>query len=701
MENKEPIAPDSECLSLLEISSNQDINGYDVTEVTSNVVKKDALQKDTIRGRLLSYAYSVMALIKIGLLFFLRILRFSWRHKFLTVIIGLASLAGYGRFKVKEIQKENRIIHSNSVLHLKWSDISSSEYNEDNGNNNLLPFLWLIPGNGINLRKRPSLTAKMVAQTIYTAADDPRIVGLTCDFTSLTEDNLQLGPLSFKRGLNMAILQEVVQAITTFKEKKPRNTTVIAYANTMCQSCYYVATAFKEVYIQRHGEISLVGKSFHKFYYKKFLDNWNVSSLVYKGGEMKSLYDSYISNGMDEKTKESQVQLLNNLDQQYWHDIITSRESTFLELENKQNECLVSDSNPLDLKACPYASPRFELSKRMKTAAKSGTIFADEALELRMIDGYRYSRQLDVELKLVGEKISLADYQNRLLRVEEDASTPQAVTKRQLTNKSSVKRLRVSQQVKTTTVSKVSNKASIRIATLGIYNGIIANGNLYNIVAELQCFAEDTSVEAILLRVDSPGGTFIASDTLAEAIDYAKSKKPIIVSIGGMAASGGYYIAANASLVIADRASLVGSIGVISMALDLSSLLQRFGINFESLNTGVPTTIFEPQTDLQVIMKEARTKYLYHKFVERVSESRNISIDTVKEYLAEGRLFTGEQAYYNGLVDEIGGLQYAKEAACNIAIKQNKNKQNETKCEFVDKKCVLPTKNAFNLSFSI
>ncbi|KAI9282431.1 ClpP/crotonase-like domain-containing protein [Umbelopsis sp. AD052] len=534
----------------------------------------------------------------------------------------------------------------------------------------------------------------MVAQTIYTAADDPRIVGLTCDFTSLAEDNLQLGPLSFKRGLNMAILQEVVQAITTFKEKKPRNTTVIAYANTMCQSCYYVATAFKEVYIQRHGEISLVGKSFHKFYYKKFLDNWNVSSLVYKGGEMKSLYDSYISNGMDEKTKESQVQLLNNLDQQYWNDIITSRESTFLELEDKQNECLVSDSNPLDLKACPYASPRFELSKRMKTAAKSGTIFADEALELRMIDGYRYSRQLDVELKLIGEKISLADYQNRLLRVEEDASTPQAVTKRQLTNKSSVKRLRVPQQVKTTTVSKVSNKASIRIATL-------ANANLYNIVAELQCFAEDTSVEAILLRVDSPGGTFIASDTLAEAIDYAKSKKPIIVSVGGMAASGGYYIAANASLVIADRASLVGSIGVISMALDLSSLLQRFGINFESLNTGVPTTIFEPQTDLQVIMKEARTKYLYHKFVERVSESRNISIDTVKEYLAEGRLFTGEQAYYNGLVDEIGGLQYAKEAACNIAIKQNKNKQNETKCEFVDKKCVLPTKNAFNLSFSI
>ncbi|KAI8575456.1 hypothetical protein K450DRAFT_261527 [Umbelopsis ramanniana AG] len=699
MENKEPIVEDRKCLSLSEISSDQDINGYDdATEVSSNPVKKDALQNATIRGRL-PYARFVTALIKVGLLFFLRLLRFSWRHKFLTIIIGLASLAGYGQFKVKEIRKENRIIHSNSVLHLKWSDISSSEYTENNVDSNLLPFLWLIPGSGFNFGRQRPLTAKMVAQTIYTAADDPRIIGLTCDFTSLAEDNLQLGPLSFKRGLNMAVLQEVVQAVTTFKEKKPPNTTVIAYANTMCQSCYYVAAAFKEVYIQRHGEISLVGKTFHKFYYKKFLDNWNVSSLVYKGGEMKSLYDSYISNEMDNKTRESQVQLLNNLDQQYWHDIITSRESTFLELENKQKKCLALGSNPLESKACPDASPTFGLSKRIKKAAKPGIIFADEALELRMIDGHRYGRQLDVDMKLVGEKLSLANYRNRLQKADENAATSQPATKKP--SRKSIQELKILHQVKPTTSLMASNKPSIRIAEVDVYNGIIANENLYNIVAELQCFAEDTSIQAIILRVDSPGGTFIASDTLAEAIDYAKSKKPIIASIGGMAASGGYYVAANASLIIANRASLVGSIGVISMALDLSSLLQRFGITFESLTTGVPTTIFEPQTDLQVIVNEARTKHLYHKFVERVSESRNISIDIVKEYLAEGKMFTGEQAYYNGLVDEIGGFQYAKEAACNIATKKDNNKPNETNCEIVDKKCVLPTKNAFNLPFSI
>ncbi|CAO3670915.1 unnamed protein product [Umbelopsis ramanniana] len=698
METIESTAKDGQVLPLPELFSDQIIHGSDVAEPSSNLVKEEAIHQDSIKGRQ-SYAYFVLALIQSALLFFWHLLRFSWRHKFLTIILGLASLAGYGRFKVKEIQKENRIIHSNSVLHLKWSDITSSEYNEDNGNGNLHPLLWLIPGNGNKLRRPRSLTAKMVAQAIYTAATDPRIIGLTCDFTSLAEDSLQLGPLSFKRGLNMAILQEVVQAITTFKEKKPRNTPVIAYANTMCQSCYYVATAFKEVYIQRHGEISLAGRSFHKFYYKTFLDNWNISSLVYKGGEMKSLYDSYMSNEMDDQTRESQVQLLNNLDQQYWHDVIASRESIFLRHENKRNECLASSLNPFEPKACPNASLTFGLSERVKKAAKPGTIFGDEALELRMIDGYRYARQLEVNMKLVGEKMSLADYHNRFQKAEDETTSAQTILTKPL--KKPIQRIKTSQPVKPTKLSNISSKPSIRIAKVDIYNGIVTNGNLYNIVAELQCFADDESIKAIILRVDSPGGTFIASDTLAEAIDYAKSKKPIIVSIGGMAASGGYYVAANASLIIANRASLVGSIGVISMALDLSSLLQRFGITFESLNTGVPTTIFEQQTDLQVVVREARTKHLYQKFVERVSESRNISIDIVRGYLAEGKVFTGEQAYYNGLVDELGGLQHAKEAACNIVFKQENLKLNQVDCGIVDKNCVQHTKSAFNLNFSI
>lgn len=697
METVESNAKDGQVLPLPELLSDRIIHESDVAEPPSNLANIEVVQQDKAKGSL-SYAYSVLALIQSALLFFWHLLRFFWRHKFLTTIFGLTSLAAYGRFKVKEIQKENRIIHSNSVLYLKWSDITSSEYIEDNGNGNFNPLLWLIPGSGNRLRMRRPLTAKMVAQAIYAASTDPRIIGLTCDFTSLAEDSLQLGPLSFKRGLNMAILQEVVQAITTFKEKKPRNTPVIAYANTMCQSCYYVATAFKEVYIQRHGEISLAGRSFHKFYYKTFLDNWNISSLVYKGGEMKSLYDSYISNEMDDQTRESQVQLLNNLDQQYWHDVIASRESIFLRHESNQNECLASSLYPSEPKACPNASLTVGLSERFKNAAKSGVIFGDEALELRMIDGYRYARQLEVGMKLVGERMSLANYHDRFQTAEDQSTTSQTIPTELL--RKPISKIKTSQQVKPTEHSNIFSKPSIRIAKVDIYNGIVANENLYNTVAELQCFAEDESVQAIILRVDSPGGTFIASDTLAEAIDYAKSKKPIIVSIGGMAASGGYYIAANASLIIANRASLVGSIGVISMALDLSSLLQRFGITFESLNTGVPTTIFEQQTDLQVVVREARTKYLYQKFVERVSESRNISIDIVRGYLAEGQVFTGEQAYYNGLVDELGGLQYAKEAACNIVFKQKNLKLDQVDCGIVDKKC-LHTKKAFNLNFSI
>ena len=146
----------------------------------------------------------------------------------------------------------------------------------------------------------------------------------------------------------------------------------------------------------------------------------------------------------------------------------------------------------------------------MSKAAKPGTIFGDEALELRMIDGYRYARQLEVSMILVGRKMNLADYHNRFQKAEDETTTSQTILTKPL--RKPIPKIKTSQPVKSTKPSNISSKPSIRIAKVDIYNGIVANANLYNIVAELQCFADDESIKAIILRVDSPGGTFIASD---------------------------------------------------------------------------------------------------------------------------------------------------------------------------------------------
>ncbi|GAB5591743.1 hypothetical protein Unana1_06643 [Umbelopsis nana] len=463
-----------------------------------------------------SWIYSFLELLPVDIIYLLLFLRFCWRHKILTMVLCVAGAALYGHFEVKKIQTENRVIQNDSILHIKWKEVTTSEAGQNSGLG-VLEVLKFIPGSGI----KPStgqLNAKQVAETIYKAANDPRIIGITCDFSTSTDDGLNLGPVSFKTGLNMAVLQEVRHALLVCNQK-----------NTLSEGTQTCNT-----------------------------QNW-----------------------------------------------------------------------------------KHNLAIHLKKASKPGVIFGDEALALGMINGLRKA-----------QKPSVAKLTRALI-------------------------------------------PTIRIAELQISGGIVSNDNLDTLVQNLDCLANDASIQSIILRVDSSGGSYLASDTLSEAIQYAKSKKPVVASIGGMAASGAYYVVANASKVIANRASLIGSIGVTSMVLDFSSFLSRFVITYESLYVGVPATIFESKTEEQLATQEARVQYLYQKFVERVSNYRNISQEIVDEYLAQGRLFTGEQAYYNGLIDSLGGMHCAKKAACDLVTKQDMPKWKSAVCEVVDHQCI-PTEN-FNL----
>jgi protease-4 len=181
--------------------------------------------------------------------------------------------------------------------------------------------------------------------------------------------------------------------------------------------------------------------------------------------------------------------------------------------------------------------------------------------------------------------------------------------------------------------------------------------------------AKDETIQAIILRVDSPGGSALASDLIWHAVAQAKQAKPVIVSMSGAAASGGYYISASATKIVAQPATLTGSIGIVFSHANIQGLLTKLGISSETLHRGQYARLFSnsqswtPEERQQV---QRVTKALYQTFTRKVAAGRRLDIETV-DRIGRGRVWTGEQAKELGLVDQLGGmdtaLQLAKEAA--------------------------------------
>ncbi|MFO7832186.1 MAG: signal peptide peptidase SppA [Desulfuromonadaceae bacterium] len=182
------------------------------------------------------------------------------------------------------------------------------------------------------------------------------------------------------------------------------------------------------------------------------------------------------------------------------------------------------------------------------------------------------------------------------------------------------------------------------------------------IIEDLKTFERDESVKAIVLRVDSPGGGVGPAQEIYAAVKALKSK-PVIISMGSVAASGGYYIAAPASHVFANPGTITGSIGVLMEFPDIEALLEKIGLNRRVIKSGefkdIGSPVREITPDEQRLLQELIDD-VYMQFVEAVANGRNLDIDRVKE-LADGRIFSGRQAKEFGLVDELGGLQSAIE----------------------------------------
>ena len=402
-------------------------------------------------------------------------------------------------------------------------------------------------------------------------------------------------------------IEEIRNKLLEFKQTgKP----IIAYSEVYNQAAYYLSSVANKVYLNPEGVVELKGLSAGFIFYKGLLEKLDIEVQIIRHGKFKSAVEPFMLDKMSDANREQMQLLLNSFADNLFDSLASQRGMTLSDIHNHANNLSLENA-----KSC---------------------------LDLHYVDALLYQDQVDDSLLVISKSeklnfISLNKYSN--VKVE----------------KKEISR----------------NKIAIIYATGEINSG---EGDEKSIGSETTAKAiktarEDKNVKAIVLRVNSPGGSALASDVIWRETVLAKEEKPLIVSMGDYAASGGYYIACAADSIVANPTTLTGSIGVFGMIPNLQKLYKnKLGISIDTVNTN-------KHADMG--MNRALTKFeedkvqknvvdIYTTFITHVGEGRNMSTTAVDE-IGQGRVWTGYDAKDIGLIDTYGGLEKAIEIAVYLA----------------------------------
>ena len=388
---------------------------------------------------------------------------------------------------------------------------------------------------------------------------------------------------------------------------------VSAYADFFTQKGYYLASAADSIFVNPNGGVELKGLASEVLYFKDFEDEYGFKMEVIRHGKYKSAVEPYLSNSMSEANREQIGSLIASLWETIGSEIAEARNISVAEL----------DAIASDLKAN----------------------LVGNALKVGLIDHVSYkSEYIELLKSKLGlsekDKLKLVDYNDIL-------------------------------------AGNASHKKGVRDKIAVIYAQgpiLFGEGSETQIgdqvfVEAIEEAAKSKRVKAIVLRVNSPGGSAMISDILWNALEEAKKKKPLVVSMGNVAASGGYYIACNANTIFADPMTVTGSIGVFATIPNIKGFTDDIGIKAEHVMTHKNAVGYSPFEPISPGFRKSALEgieHVYDTFKQRVADGRNLSLEEV-EALAQGRVWTGLQAKENGLVDELGGLGAAIEAAAVLA----------------------------------
>lgn len=412
-----------------------------------------------------------------------------------------------------------------------------------------------------------------------------------------------------------AEVQELRQALLKFKKS---GKWIIAYADTYSRSAYYLCSVADKVYLNPIGMLDWSGLSSNPMFFTGLMKKLGIKMQVFKVGTYKSAVEPYIAEQMSDANREQ----VSSYQQSIWNnmlkDVAKSRKTTA--------EALNSLADSLTILSGPEASVKGglvdklcyqdEVKKILKNKAKMDE---DESLRFVSISDVALSEELNDK---VDDEIAVYYAYGE---IKEDITggfaQESAITSKQMTK-------------------------------------------------DLQELREDDDVKAVVLRVNSPGGSAYASEQIWREVQLLSKEKPVIVSMGALAASGGYYISCGANKIFAEPTTLTGSIGIFGMIPDATELLtDKLGLSFDVVKTNAHSdfgAMGRPLNESECRLMQAHINQGYELFTGRVAQGRNISQDSVKA-VAEGRVWTGEQAMKIGLVDKLGNLNDAIAAAAKAA----------------------------------
>ncbi len=463
----------------------------------------------------------------------------------------------------------------------------------------------VMPTIDINsLSMESPITILQALSALEYAAVDPNIEGV-CIYQN------GLGTISATN------IEELRQALLRFKQS---GKFVVAYDDNFTQSEYYLASVADRISMTPEGSIEWRGMAFGTAFMKGLLDKLDISVEIFRPTVCK--YKSAVEPYFLTKMSEANRQQMESLAEDMWTTIVN-------------DVALQRNIDPAELKAL---AARLSVNTP-EEAKKYGLIN-----EIEYEDGlYKYLVDMGVKCNRKGElhKITLGEYANNLTLLN-----PQ-----------------------------IAGKANVGI----IYaEGQIVDGNEVgsgyifgnSLAQQLREARLDSSVKSVVVRVNSPGGSALASDIIWREMLLLQQSKPVVISMSEYAASGGYYISAPADYIIADKLTLTGSIGVFGMIPNISNLLKnRLGITVDYALTSpeaMPMSYLNPMTDRQKEVLLHSVDNIYTTFTSKVAEGRNLTIEQVYD-IAEGRVWSGNQAVGNGLADANGGLHEAIAKAANLA----------------------------------
>jgi protease-4 len=452
----------------------------------------------------------------------------------------------------------------------------------------------------------PETRLRDILQAIDLAAEDEQISALV------------LNP-DYMWGAGLANLREIERAVDRFRatSQKP----VVSMATNLSQGQYYFASLADEILMDPQGFLFLQGFGSYRNYFKDGLDKLGVDVHLFKVGEYKSAAEPFVRNDMSQEAKEAGLHFMNDL----WE--------TYLTGVAKRRDLDVEDiKNIVELQA-------------QKLIEKNGSV-ADMALENGLVD--RIMKKPFMH-KHIAEMSSFDDDNNHFRGIGFENY------------------LAIKYQP-----SVGANKVAVVVAEGAIVGGEQYPGTIggASTSALLEQARLDNSVKAVVLRVNSPGGGVYPSEQIRREVDAIKvAGKPIVVSMGNVAASGGYWISMTADAIWADEATITGSIGIYGLLMTYPELFNKLGIHTDGVGTTKWVGAFSPDKALDPEFAEliqSNIEYGYQQFISSVAAARGLSVDMV-DRIARGRVWTAKQAFDLGLVDQLGGLEDAISHAAKLA----------------------------------